>query len=208
MVRTLIRGLAASVLVGAVTSPATAEKERTERPGSLRMRIEITIDWMPSSGENVTDVQEKTKAHKHKGEAPEVVARALDEALSQLSGGARQTTGTGTAALGPPLTAGEREGFRIAVQQCWNVDVGSPAARITVTVGMEMTREGQVVPDSIMMIAASEGPERAVEAAFGAARRAILRCQRDNGGFDLPAEKYRRWREIEITFDPDKMRTR
>ena len=37
-----------------------------------------------------------------------------------------------------------------------------------------------------------------------AARRAILRCQK--GGYNLPVEKYEHWREIEMTFNPEKMR--
>ena len=46
----------------------------------------------------------------------------------------------------------------------------------------------------------------AQNAAFEAARRAVLRCQR--GGFDLPIEKYDHWRDIEMTFNPEKMRRR
>lgn len=40
--------------------------------------------------------------------------------------------------------------------------------------------------------------------AFEAARRAILRCGAT--GYDLPAEKYGQWRDIEMTFNPEKMR--
>ena len=42
--------------------------------------------------------------------------------------------------------------------------------------------------------------------AFEAARRAILRC--GASGYDLPADKYDQWREVEITFDPSGMRLR
>ncbi|MDO7707324.1 MAG: energy transducer TonB, partial [Loktanella sp.] len=44
------------------------------------------------------------------------------------------------------------------------------------------------------------------EIAFQAARRAILRCQ--SGGYQLPADKYDQWKEVEITFDPSGMRLR
>ncbi|MEM9438259.1 MAG: energy transducer TonB, partial [Pseudomonadota bacterium] len=39
-----------------------------------------------------------------------------------------------------------------------------------------------------------------------AARRAIIRCGAT--GFDLPREKYDQWRQIEMTFNPEEMRTR
>ena len=37
-----------------------------------------------------------------------------------------------------------------------------------------------------------------------AARRAIIRCGAD--GYKLPPEKYDQWRDIEMTFNPEKMR--
>ena len=40
--------------------------------------------------------------------------------------------------------------------------------------------------------------------AFEAARRAIIRCGAQ--GFDLPREKYDHWRDIEMVFNPEKMR--
>jgi hypothetical protein len=50
------------------------------------------------------------------------------------------------------------------------------------------------------------GSENATKTAFQAARRAILRCQKD--GYKLPVEKYDHWWDIEITFNPEEMRTR
>ncbi|WP_305972321.1 MULTISPECIES: cell envelope biogenesis protein TolA [unclassified Mameliella] len=107
---------------------------------------------------------------------------------------------------GPPMTRGEREALRLAVQACWIVDNGSEASNVTVTVGMELDQDGRVVPGSLRMIGASEGSSAAVQTAFQAARRAVLRCEK--GGYDLPAEKYEQWKEIEMTFNPDQMRLR
>ena len=110
------------------------------------------------------------------------------------------------ATAGPPMTRGEREALRLAVQACWIVDNGSEASNITVTVGMELDQDGRVVPGSLRMVGASEGSAAAVQTAFQAARRAVLRCEK--GGYDLPAEKYEQWKEIEMTFNPDQMRLR
>ncbi|MFP7675333.1 cell envelope biogenesis protein TolA [Marivita sp. S0852] len=125
------------------------------------------------------------------------IAGALEEALSDAA--------TGTSE-GPPLTAGERDGFRIAVQDCWVVDVGSQAANVTVTVGFEMDRTGRVVGSTLRMLAAEGGSGTAAETAFQAARRAILRCQGD--GYALPADKFDQWKNVEMTFNPESMRIR
>ena len=106
---------------------------------------------------------------------------------------------------GPPMTGSEREGFRVAVNACWNVDPGSEAARATITVGFTLDQSGRVQGD-VRLLSADGGSDGAQSIAFQAARRAILRCQRD--GYQLPADKYDQWREVEITFDPSGMRLR
>ena len=107
---------------------------------------------------------------------------------------------------GPPMTGSEREGFRVAVNGCWNVDPGSVAATVTVVVGFSLTQDGKVEGNDVRFVS-SQGPAAAVDVAFAAARRAILRCQ-GSGGYDLPAEKYGQWKDVEITFDPSGMRLR
>ena len=106
---------------------------------------------------------------------------------------------------GPPMTGAERDGFRVAVNRCWNVDPGSVAARVTVEVGFSLDRDGTVRGNEVRLIS-SDGDQSATQTAFEAARRAILRCQ--SGGYDLPADKYDQWQEVVITFDPSGMRLR
>ncbi len=105
---------------------------------------------------------------------------------------------------GPPLSGGERDALRVAVQNCWSVDVGSQSANVTVTVGVSMNRDGTVVGGQVTLVSATGGDDTAQRTAFEKARRAILRCQK--GGFPLPPEKYDHWRDIEMTFNPDGMR--
>lgn len=120
------------------------------------------------------------------------VAAALADAIGE------------TAPTGPPLTQTEEDTLRVAVQKCWVVDIGSPAANVTVVLGMQMTPEGKVKPGSLRLISSQGGADSAAKTAFQAARRAVLRCQK--GGYNLPTEKYEHWREIEMTFNPEKMR--
>ncbi|MGX9355293.1 cell envelope biogenesis protein TolA [Roseobacteraceae bacterium S113] len=135
--------------------------------------------------------------------APDTAARedAVNAALQEaLAGTPEPATPTG-----PPMTAGEREGLVVAVQECWVVDVGSQAADVIVTVAMDMNRDGTVA-GGVRLVSAEGGDGRAQDVAFQAARRAVLRCQK--GGYALPEEKYEQWKQIEITFNPESMRVR
>ena len=111
---------------------------------------------------------------------------------------------TKKAPSGRPMTDSEKNGLRLSVEKCWNVNVGSPAANVTVIVSISMNPDGSVVSNSLSLKNSQGGSDDAVQAAFQAARRAILRCQ--GKSYDLPKEKYDHWREIEFTFDPKKMR--
>mgnify|MGYP006276143303 CR=1 FL=1 len=126
------------------------------------------------------------------------VERALEEALR-----APDPAPAAPQAAGPPLTAGERDGLRLSVSRCWNFSaLSTAAAQVTVTVGMDMARDG--TPANLRMIGHEGGGAAAARQAYETARRAILRCQ----PYALPAEKYAQWQEIEMTFNPDEMRRR
>ncbi|WP_318339886.1 hypothetical protein [Defluviimonas sp. D31] len=144
-------------------------------------------------------------------EAPEPEAPAQDavaDALAEaLAGEASEepAPGTGTAPSGPPMTGGEKDALVIAVKQCWNVGaLSTDALRTVVTVGVTMEQSGKPVTGSIRMIGFEGGTEASAQQAYEAGRRAIIRCGQN--GFPLPAEKYEQWQEVEIVFNPEKMR--
>ncbi|MFT7596687.1 MAG: hypothetical protein ACI8R4_004026 [Paracoccaceae bacterium] len=127
---------------------------------------------------------------------------AVNDALAEALGGAEPAT---PVASGPPLTGGEKDVLRVAVQGCWNVgSLSSEALATTVVVGVSLSRDGKPDVGSIRMLSSSGGSAGAAERAFGAARRAIIRCGKN--GYDLPADKYGQWRDIEMTFNPERMR--
>lgn len=143
---------------------------------------------LPEPKPDVDPTPEPTR----RAETEAAVAAALADAIGE------------TAPTGPPLTQTEEDTLRVAVQKCWVVDIGSPAANVTVVLGMQMTPEGKVKPGSLRLVSSQGGADSAAKIAFQAARRAVLRCQK--GGYNLPTEKYEHWREIEMTFNPEKMR--
>lgn len=145
----------------------------------------------------------ETPATETPAEAPEVDNSSVEDAIAAALGGSE--TQADSTPSGPPLTAGEKDALRVAVQQCWNVgSLSTEALNTTVVVGVEMAEDGRPVSGSIRMIDATGGSDAAARQAFEAARRAIIRCGAN--GFDLPVEKYDHWRDIEMTFNPEKMR--
>jgi hypothetical protein len=132
------------------------------------------------------------------------VADALAEALSGEASD-EPAPGTGTAPSGPPLTGGEKDALVIAVKACWNVGaLSTDALKTIVTVGVSMDQGGMPIQNSIRMIGYEGGDEAAARQAYEAGRRAIIRCAKN--GYPLPPEKYSQWQEVEIVFNPEKMR--
>lgn len=131
----------------------------------------------------------------------------LADAIASAVAAAVSTPAPSNAPSGPPLTAGARDGFRVAVQTCWNIgSLSSEAQRTTVVVGFDMSREARPVEGSLRLMSYEGGSQAAAQQAFEAARRAILRC--GVNGYGLPAESYEHWQQVELVFNPEGMRLR
>lgn len=139
--------------------------------------------------------------------APAADSAGIEDALAAALGAASETPAPAapSAPAGPPLTSGEKDGMRIAVQKCWNVgSLSSDALATTVTVAFEMTEDAKPINSTIRMIESSGGTSASASQAYEAARRAIIRC--GGPGFALPVEKYASWRNVELVFNPENMR--
>ncbi|PZO67723.1 MAG: protein TolA [Paracoccus denitrificans] len=139
-------------------------------------------------------------------EAPPADADALQQALSEAmddATGASELDGGGQAADGPPLSQGERSGVQMAVSRHWRTGTLSrDAATVKVSVAFSMSPDGKVDEGSIRLIDSDGGSDTAVQQAFEVARRAIVQGSLRDGGFNLPANKYNRWREMILDFSP------
>ena len=103
------------------------------------------------------------------------------------------------------MTSGEKEGFIVAVKQCWNVGALSSAAlRTKVVVRFRMKPNGKPDTGSFEMAGFTGTDRAAAKQAYEAGRRAVIRCGAK--GFDLPSEKYEQWKIINLTFNPENMR--
>lgn len=110
-------------------------------------------------------------------------------------------------AMAEGLTDAEMQSFRLQIAQCWNVSaLDDEAANAVITVGFALDEDARPVGDSLELVDQNDAPEAAVRSAYVSARRAILRC--GARGFKLPLEKRAAWRNIRVTFNPERMRLR
>ncbi|MFW8637049.1 energy transducer TonB [Cribrihabitans pelagius] len=138
--------------------------------------------------------------------APEQVeSAAVEDALAEALAGGQEADVTAPEPAGPPLTLGEKDALRVEVSRCWNVgSLSTDALQTTVVVTVSLAQNGTPDTGSIKMLSSSGGSAAAAKQAYEAARRAIIRCGAQ--GFSLPPEKYAQWRDIEMTFNPERMR--
>ncbi len=180
---------AAEEIVTEAEEPVDAAPKRSVRPASRPRRPPPPTEVAEEEPEEVPGLQES-------------IASAVSEANSEnaVEDNANPSTGSG-----PPITGGEKEAFILAIRQCWNVGaLSSDALRVTVIVGAAMNPDGKPDSGSIRMISSDGGSDAATKQAFEAARRAIIRC--GTSGYDLPKDKYAQWQNVQITFNPERMR--
>ena len=122
-------------------------------------------------------------------------SQAIESAISDaIQSSASQNT------LGKPLTETETDNLQAAIQACWLRDPGSLAEDVKLTISMSLDRNGRVNASSIQIVEISGGDDDAQKVAFRRAKIAIISCGKN--GYKLPPDKYARWREIEVVFDP------
>lgn len=180
---------------------ATAREEATTQIVTEATTAPTSSSRPPGRRPQVAPVPQ---AAQNEAPAEDVDAAAIAAAVAAAQASAQTTPQV--APSGPPLSAGEKEGLRVAVSNCWNVDVGGRSADTVVSIAVSLDREGRVVPGTLRMIGSDGGNAASVKIAFEAARRAILRCQND--GYKLPADKFAQWQNIEMTFNPERMRVK
>lgn len=175
-------------------APKSASRPRG-RPTDLNTAVETApeaVQTPPQEAETPEpEAVAETESATEDAEAAEIAA-ALAAVASEPEAAAPS---------GPPMTAGEKDGLRLAVQKCWNVPAGlANAEDLVVTVGVELAQDGTLAGDPYQVEPQGElGP--GFRQAFEAARRALIRC----APYDLPADKYEQWRNLEVVFNPKNM---
>lgn len=142
---------------------------------------------------------------------PDADAEAIAAALAEAAATEAPSTATGLPE-GPPMTAGEKDGVRVAINSCWNIGSLSTAAqRVKLVIRVEMNEDGTPIGPSITMTSYQDGDAAAAQQAFEAAKRAVVRGVRGCGGkpgYQLDPAKYGQWNVMNLTFDASGMRLR
>lgn len=191
-------------------TPAEVVQEAVTAAAPEEAAPEIVTEAERPSGAVTSSLRPQSRPARPTQPAPqpatETAATTDTDAVAEALAAAASSSAPAAAPEGPPMTGSEKDAFRIAVNACWNVDPGAEWARVTVVVGFGLDQAGKVLGGDVRLVSASGGTETQADAAFQAARRAILRCQ--SSGYQLPADKYDWWKDVEITFDPTGMRLR
>ncbi|SLN73325.1 Filamentous hemagglutinin [Oceanibacterium hippocampi] len=99
------------------------------------------------------------------------------------------------------MTISEIDALRQQVQRCWIVPAGArDAENLIVKIRFSLNPDGSV-RGSPSIANLGDLQDEFHRIAAESALRAVLKCQ----PFKLPAEKYDRWRDIEMTFNPKEM---
>jgi len=97
------------------------------------------------------------------------------------------------------ISADERAAFKAQLRKCWKLPDGlSPAANTRVVLRVYLKRDGALASEPVLIEASAsrDGP-----AVLTAAKNALAACQ----PYAFPAEKYREWRILDLTFTPRDM---
>lgn len=96
------------------------------------------------------------------------------------------------------MTLSEIDSFRVQMKKCWSFPAGARAGDdLAVIVRVSLTPNG-MVSDGPVVVNRNQLTDPFFRAAAESVLRAIRRCQ----PYQMPAEKYERWRDLELNFDP------
>lgn len=108
----------------------------------------------------------------------------------------------GGAPSSEPLSLAEKDKFRVALGDQWNVGaLSAEGLQMHISVAFDISRNGRPNTDSIRLVDYRNGSEAAARQAFEVARRGIIMSGR--GGFPLPPGKYDRWHSVVAGFSAE-----
>lgn len=143
----------------------------------------------------------KPKPKKEKFDIDQVEALLNKVAPSASSAPNARTADRNIKGLGAQtaMTAELQDAMLSQIRQCWNPPVGAPhPADLIVDFELVLNQDGSVSSAASDALSSSNSYTKA---AAGAARRAIYEC----APYKLPADRFKDWHDITLTFDPRQM---
>lgn len=185
----------------------TTEPTPSEEPAEVAPQPVIktaAIDQKRAEFKRQQEEEAARRAEEREREAAEKAKEAdriSDIINAEDSRGA--TTGTGgQASAGRPtgqaarLTQSERDALAAQMRKCWNPPLSALAeVGLTVRLIVDLNRDGTVAGTPRIL---SQITSPVLETTARAAQRAVIRC----GPYQLSADKYDEWQQVDVTFDP------
>lgn len=107
-----------------------------------------------------------------------------------------------TQSLSQPMTMSEIDAIRYQIQQCWSIPAGARDAKnLIVRIRVFLNTDGTLAK-APEIVGSNQSNDPFYRAAADSARRAVLKCAPLK---NLPVDKYSRWRELTLTFNPRDM---
>ena len=108
------------------------------------------------------------------------------------------TPKAGPLSISAALSDEELDRLKFAIKACWSVPAAVRDAKdMRITVGLELDPSGNIIDGTIRLTDPEALPDSRYDAAFRAARIALLRCAPYS---DLPPGKYAHWGKLEVSF--------
>jgi hypothetical protein len=129
----------------------------------------------------------------------EEIAALIDRSATgsaQLPSEAPATFGVSDGSQSARMTQSEIDALRAQITRCWVIPTGWTNPReVTVSIRFQLNRDGTVngMPEVVEYPASQYGP-----VAGDNAIRAVMQC----GPYQLPAEKYEEWADVQLRFSP------
>ena len=101
-----------------------------------------------------------------------------------------------------PMTMSEIDAIRYQIQECWTIPAGARDARkLVVRIKVFLNTDGSLAK-APEIVGGNQSGDPFYRTAAESARRAVQKCAPLK---NLPADKYSRWRELTLTFNPRDM---
>ncbi len=174
---------------------ARARPRRKPKPPSPK-KDDFDLDQI---GEVLKNVDDKPEPQVQKAPEDELL-KDVNKLLEDIDERPKQRVGFGTG-----LSMSEQDALRHAIYGCWRPPVGAAnPEELVVELTIYLNKDGTLSkpPRVTRQGTSSFGANQFALAAAEAAKRAVLRCQ---PYAMLPADKYERWKEVDLVFDPSKM---
>jgi type IV secretory pathway VirB10-like protein len=179
--------------------PVKTEKETPPPPPAEK----------PAEKPEVKKPEPKKEEKKPKEEDLEAVLKAVRETAQKKKdekkddkkdGGSKNKSISNKYDPSMPLSLSEMDAIMGQIAKCWNVPAGAKNAQdLIIVVYAEFNVDGSYVKVELAQDQRRYGSDTFFRAAADAAIRAVKQCSPLTG---LPADKFQKWRALELHFDP------